>query len=260
MEEILDNLGIGVERVTYRSDIIEAIKQSIAKEQPVIVWLNSYYQPSRNDTYRTLHWSQSVVVYGFDDDQKEFQIIELQHWESTVYKKRVISYEELEGAYEGYKEFFLDNKVVEAATMFPEFPSFLTFFEINNFINIENERKQYIENLRVNRESISNGFHLFETFVETAHKDELLIDSEYSKEWLVYIVTIINKHLAEENKLNKVNNEFENIIEVWRNIQKLVARAAFSDNINYENMDKISRLLQSVLIMEKEQFKNITQN
>jgi hypothetical protein len=86
------------------------------------VWIDSFYEPLRIDTYKKLHWPHTLLIFGFNRDNRTFDIIEHNHRDSLAYKKRTITYEAVIECHKGYFENFGDT-VFEGAPA----PAYLEF-------------------------------------------------------------------------------------------------------------------------------------
>jgi len=102
--EVMADLGVAMlvrERV---GDLVGTVARSILEGRPAIVSVDCFYIPDRADTYRKLHWSHSLLVFGYDEQAGRFDIVEHKDRDSLTYEKKTIAARDLERAFEGYLE------------------------------------------------------------------------------------------------------------------------------------------------------------
>ncbi len=103
-EEVLADLGVAMLVRERADDLVGTVARSIREGRPAIVSVDCFYIPDRTDTYRKLHWSHSLLVFGFDEQAGRFDIVEHKDRDSLTYEKRTIAARDLERAFEGYLE------------------------------------------------------------------------------------------------------------------------------------------------------------
>lgn len=110
------------------SELIPSIKRALTKGRPVIIWVDCFYEPIRKDTFNKMHWMHSLLLYGYDDKEELFHVIEHIHRDNLNYKQQTISYKDLLRSYEAfivnyfpysqmpaYYEFYTQNQAVCSA-------------------------------------------------------------------------------------------------------------------------------------------------
>ncbi|MBH5320334.1 hypothetical protein I6N90_21310 [Paenibacillus sp. GSMTC-2017] len=90
-------------RYSY-TDITGEFVQSICQGHPVIVWVDSYYIPFRSDTFMKQHVDHTLLLYGYDERNRLFHILEHDRRENLTYKPCVITYDDLIRACRGFQE------------------------------------------------------------------------------------------------------------------------------------------------------------
>lgn len=103
-DELLKDFGVEWHMIETEGEIQDKIIQNINDDNPVIVFIDCFYEKMRKDTYGKKHFAHTITIYGYDLERHIFNIIEHDYLESEIYKKREISFEELEECHRGYKE------------------------------------------------------------------------------------------------------------------------------------------------------------
>jgi hypothetical protein len=88
---------------SYSTDfLIDTIRKAIVNETPVIVKVDCYEEDIRKDFYHKEHLDHSLLIYGYDDIEEKFNIIEQSQKNILNYSPVVISYESLKNAADCY--------------------------------------------------------------------------------------------------------------------------------------------------------------
>lgn len=67
----------------------------IDKGYPIIMGIDCYYLESRKDTYQIQHFSHFILVYGYDLDSREVNVIDHEYRNSYNYQEKIISLDNL---------------------------------------------------------------------------------------------------------------------------------------------------------------------
>ena len=102
--ELLRDFGVEWHAMETGESIQEKIFEDINNGSPVIVFIDCFYEKMRKDAYGKKHYAHTITIYGYDLGRRIFNIIEHDYLESEIYKKREITFEELEECHRGYKE------------------------------------------------------------------------------------------------------------------------------------------------------------
>lgn len=97
-----------------QENIIEYLVSSIHQNKPVIIWVDCFYEDIRLDMYHKEHWAHTLLIVGYNDDTKQFAIMEHSNKESLNYGLKWISYSSLK---ESYDAFF--NWIMRMRILFP---------------------------------------------------------------------------------------------------------------------------------------------
>lgn len=101
-KELLEQIGI--EELSKQNDmnVIADLISSIDENKPVLLNIDRYFMPGDEEFYLQRHKGQVILIYGYDEIQMTFNIIEQKHEDSLTYHKKTISYEDVNNLYKGY--------------------------------------------------------------------------------------------------------------------------------------------------------------
>ncbi|MBB6631394.1 hypothetical protein [Clostridium algidicarnis] len=215
-------------------DLIKDIIDSILKERPVIVFIDCYYEKIRPEMHGKVHWFHTVTVFGYDMDNKTFDIIEHRHKDNLGYEKRKIGFTELINCNEGYIRNFSEQLKRDSYYSFYLDESLEDSYQLqdNNILS-----SLFKSNVLLNKEEIINGINRLQFF---SKRFEEVVNNEVSlrkntQDLVNVISNIINCKRVERYKLEKLlPTEYEMInlmdivIEEWSSIRKIIGKYLFS--------------------------------
>lgn len=91
IRNILDDIGIGANMKILSNNIVDDLICSINKGNPAIILTECYYQSLRPDMFEKIHVPHSLLIYGYNNEQSAFNIIEHNFQDSYIFEKRTIS-------------------------------------------------------------------------------------------------------------------------------------------------------------------------
>lgn len=173
--ELIEEMGIGISPLLDKLDYVKDIKNSIENNTPVFIPIDRYSwtDPIYNQGFnKNMHMAHFFLVYGYDDNKKEFMVIDVDDNGDGCYKNR-IQYEELIDSYDGFCKcietsgFLSDNKLrmfrlQKAVNFNKESYSTKVHEEIfkKNFINKKVCIREGLENLKRAREYYSENYFI----------------------------------------------------------------------------------------------------
>lgn len=254
-EDLLKDMGIKVDCAIETKDIIESIVGAISKGRPVILWIDSFYEPFRLDTYQKVHWPHTLLIHGYNREDKTFDIIEHSHRDGLTYKKRTINWEDTRKCYEGYIEHFSKEDGC---------PTYMEFYCNESSKDDNTQVHEPIQNLFINmrnwKDMLLDGFESIGRFKEdykNAIESGVISQSAYARELVGLLNGIIDNRRAEKYKLLQVLghscdelNILDDIINTWIHIRtdliKLTATSVYKAEVFSTHIEKLQ------LIYEKE--------
>ena len=91
LSELLADIGIRM-RGEHPQDVTGALIEHIGRDEPVVLFLDSFYQSMRQDTYQRYHQPHAILHYGYDRVRREFHIIEHDYINSLLFRENTIPF------------------------------------------------------------------------------------------------------------------------------------------------------------------------
>lgn len=223
--EILKGFGVEEKALIEEPDICEAIKQHLDDDELVIVYIDCFYEKGRNDTFMKEHWAHTILVYGYDELEEEFSILEHSAKENLDYAPRKISYSDLIKCYRSVVKLYgEENK-----------PSLYCYKKTGD------EPKT---NVVIN--PIKAYVALMDSFEETgsaieAFKEKMLGLTENEEEYLSkigdivqFLTDVINSKIAFEYVMElfdekEFHDKLVELREKWQSIRNTVAKNSYAN-------------------------------
>ena len=250
VDEVLDKMGVEVITKNNNTTLVNDIIASINDGRPVIVSIDCYYMPIRPEFYLNKHWSHVILVYGYDDIKKNFNIIEQKFVDTLTYSKLELEYEHLINSYKGYLELEFDNS---------DKVSYCEYGLKNNYVESNssmNEYSQiYLKNIYSGSKDIEQSLQLLKKFVEDF--DMIFMDEQalkkYAKNLLNGLNAIINCKIVEKLKVQDLFEEADELIKLitetessWNLIRNKMARYTFSSVYRQKDYVEIRSKLEGI--------------
>lgn len=263
IEVILDDMGIKMKSLNYREDIISDIIKSINQNNPVIIYIDCFYEPFRKDAYHKNHWIHSLLIYGYDEQQGIMNIVEHKHRDNLSYENRTIKYEDIKNAYENYHINF-ENKA--------KLPSYFEFSlkDTGNLMgttNPSNEHYKKVFKNMVHEKENEASYGLEQLTVFSKLFKDILLDENLFKSKIDDLInsfnTIINIKQVEIFKLSRLFGQQhklamlqQEITQYWILIRAIIAKYKFSNIYNRESLetvlDKINMIINDENLYKQE--------
>lgn len=263
-DELLQESGIICKYKEVSANVIDDILESIKRGRPVIIWVDCFYEPTRQDTYLKNHLPHTLLIYGYDENLKIFCIIEHTHRDSLKYKEQFISFEDVIACYKGcINNFLIDNP----------FPTYMEFYldgntegkgvaseSINNYIS------EFKSNIIVNKDIILKRLEILKIFIEDYKNNILNVQllKENAQNLLEGFNNIINAKQAQLYIASKLFQDdckdikvLDKITNNWIGVRGIITKFSYT-SIYKEDMFRLSTtLLNEIYELEQEYFSNI---
>lgn len=252
-EELLKCEAYQMECILKSADIIQDVKNGIDKSIPVIVWIDAFYEPIRTDVYNQAHRDHTLLVYGYDEDKQIFHIIEHENMDDLDYRKREISYADMQKCYEGYlKNYWEDENVATVYKIYYDKALEEAGSEQKDFQQI------YRENIQRKKDAIIHGIDYIREFRDSfpnIYLDKNSLD-QHIEENIARLNNIINIKKVQSHVFVQLfgeafegNKLIERILENWSDIRTVVVKYYYSQRYHkdtfhdlIENVDEIIQL------------------
>ncbi|MCX7748509.1 MAG: KR domain-containing protein [Clostridia bacterium] len=274
LEQISQDIGIHMEAKAYSSDLIGDIVASISAGRPVIVSIDSFYESIRPDTYQKLHWPHCLVVYGFDQQEKMFNILEHRRSGSLIYGKHTISYSDLLDAYNGYLAHFgnVDITEIEFEVMrICEGRQVNTYYEFSmeeemNGISMERDLQCFSANISELKTEMLNGLGCLEEYVRQF--EAVLLDEQKLKEGTNSILSILNKVInvkrAEKYRIAglqlkqpEIEDLLKQSIDCWDFIRTMIMKFMYTSRYKTDSFASCIEKLNRICELERQYFSKL---
>lgn len=256
-ERVISEEGMILQTKNFNEDILCDITAALDENKPVIVWVDCFYESIRTDQYKNKHWSHTVLIYGYDEVQKTFNIIEHSYRDSLSYKKQVISFEDIYNMTKGYMENFYSNIKQPVFYAFSENKSSVAYDKSNN------RYYQIFKNNTLNNQNlIADRLECLKAFI--LDYDRIILDkNEFFKTGDKLIESfnmVINSKLSDKYKLETMANKnlvnvceaLNEITEMWSEVRRVTAKIFYSEIYNYDKLQRVSQELRSIYQKEKD--------
>jgi len=246
------DLGVFADIEVVEGQAIESVHKAIRNNRAVIVWVDSFYESLRKDSYRIKHWPHVLTVISYDEKEKVFMVIEHNSWENLTYELRHIAEKELACSLDG----FLSH--------FGQYTSIPTIYEISNMGDDtiiqtnQNYGYEWHYNFLSCKDEIYKGVRSLRSFVEDASNtlgDQSL--SQWKEEKLLNDLSgIINGKLMEEYQLAYFHKDYLSILEPhntvkkWKLIRSLILKNKYAQP-KTNNLSKAQTLLGNIICGEE---------
>ncbi|MCL2591841.1 MAG: BtrH N-terminal domain-containing protein [Defluviitaleaceae bacterium] len=232
---VVNDIGLQFNKVVQANNIVVRINNAVKSNVPSIIWVDAFYLPYRNDTYKRRHLPHALLVYGVSPCMKYYKIIDHDKFETLTYEKRSLAVDELSIAYEGYKNNFSDFNLDTFYEIWQgntkavsELYCYDTY--INNYIN----KADFIYN------SISSIKKLEKYLIEIYSQESLV--SLHVENILLKLNFAIELKRAEKfvqqrfNLVDSVIKYLDNSLENLRHSRDILAKYYYSRKYNKENL------------------------
>ncbi|WP_165861232.1 beta-ketoacyl synthase N-terminal-like domain-containing protein [Paenibacillus paeoniae] len=228
IEELFRQQGLHISMRNDHEHILSETMEALRAEKPVIVWVDSYYEPIRKDTYGKRHVDHTLLVFGFDDELRQFHIMEHDRQENLSYAARTIEYEDLVRSSMGFAKNFKDgqnrpshyilDQLQDAEAKDNLTADFNAFFAKSQL-----EGGERLENSQRIMEEMAEWIRMIVSTEEFFHREA---------ESLVNLLNeIINAKQVERYRLNQIFGEsdeltlaFSSVVSSWETVRKSAAR------------------------------------
>ncbi|GEM_PF-6574759 len=175
--ELIKDMGISIDNILNSENYIEDIKAAIDNEIPVFVPIDRYYWSDssvNSGTYNIRHFPHYFLVFGYNDLENTFKVIDVAENGSGCFKY-AINCNELIECYNGYCKFLRDD-----FKMFKIHPN-SCYSNNSDFMNISKYALTYKNNFNEKKVETLSGLQNIKKaidFYQSSHSDTSLILKE----------------------------------------------------------------------------------
>lgn len=246
--EVLNQNEVIVNTKQNNKNVVEDIILAINLDKPVIVDIDCFDMPMRTEFYQKTHWQHVILIYGYDNNRKTFNIIEQKNVDCLNYEKVEISYDDLINSYNGFLNLSAENLV---NVSYREYG----IMEKTNLINQSELLSVFKENILNNKNVISYGLSYLDKFENDF--DNMLLEDQSLRENIDNLIPGINeiinsKKVAKYNvenlfgKDHQLNKLICDIEKNWTAIRQTLLKFKFSSLYGKDNLFKIKDMLLNI--------------
>ncbi|WP_166542066.1 beta-ketoacyl synthase N-terminal-like domain-containing protein [Paenibacillus lutrae] len=223
IEEVFAQLMLQVDTRSDNTDIRKEIIASVSQGKPVVVWVDSYYESIRKDAYLTQHLDHTLLVYGYDEEEQLFHIIEHDRRENLSYKKCTLSFGDMEKACQGFTDHYLHQD--HSATHYV-FDTMIPEESAGNELTVNAAPallSRFAQNMLSNRNKLSESLNVLKRFGDDF---QYIISSEdLMKEHIQHLVDFVNQVINTKHVENyRLSLLFPDEDEVLLLLQRLLSK------------------------------------
>ena len=253
-EEMLESLCIGVNARSQSDNLVEDLVESLANDRPVILKVDCFYEPIREDAYQKNHWMHDMLIYGYNQTQQVFSIIEHKYRDTLSYEKKTLSFTDLDKAYKG----FLDNFNINS-----DYETYMDFYnrgENSKKIKYE-EIQTFLRNMATKKQELIAGLENLKRFAAAtkgyAENEKIIMENLNS--YVQMLNNIINAKYVEKYRLTNLLGDsqgvidiLDKIIEAWSYFRAVIARFIYSNSYNAKRFEASCERLDLIYRLEEE--------
>lgn len=232
-----------------QENIIEYLVSSIHQNKPVIIWVDCFYEDIRLDMYHKEHWAHTLLIVGYNDDTKQFAIMEHSNKESLNYGLKWISYSSLKESYDAFFQLdHADENLISTYRFESKQEPFVSDWIETYEYNIFKHRAKYTEGIKqLEQYSAWFGEKCLEEGEIQAYAESIFLGFNR-------IVAAKQVECARyfyfDSKPDRLQTIGE-ILDAWKNIRATWGKLYFSDMYSPNQLMATKDILNRIMEMEK---------
>ncbi|WP_160643692.1 beta-ketoacyl synthase N-terminal-like domain-containing protein [Chengkuizengella marina] len=261
LNQIFDEVGLHVKYRFHNNNIVEELKQCISDGKPAVIWVDAFYESIRKDTYQKQHLDHTILVYGFNEKEQLFHIIEHDRRENLTYQKCKIPFSDIEEGCKAFSEHFAkENGITPTHYIFERKSD-------NDYTQQNSSKKLYqtifLNNLLTYKDKIYESLEVINLFSHSfKHKTSSEAHLRRNLDELIeFLNDILNAKQVEKYRFTKLFHEgseviyrLEQIIRKWDFIRKGVVRFMYLPVYKSESFTLCYEKLTELATDEKQLF------
>lgn len=254
LEEVLETVGIDLERKFSTSDMLQDIVFSIAGGQLFILVVDCFYESIREDSYQKIHWPHTLCIYGYDLDRKVFNILEHDSINSILYKPAQISIKDALEASNGYIVNYRKESRVPIYYRFSQGEKAKACLRDDNRFG-SNYLRYHQENKKIIYKGLDELRHfitVFEKATQNVSGLEAFIESIFYN-----IEAVINSRESERYRVKRFFQEeihlsdiLDEIIRLWRNFKLVIEKCRFKSSYTEKSLELLKERVNTIYKLE----------
>lgn len=252
-------MDVGIKRSFVKvsdEDLIDVICSSIDNKYPVIVYIDSFYNPSFPSIYMKHHSQHCIPIYGYNRENEEFNIIDSDYIDDFTRKECSISFSDLKNCFLSYVKHY--NSVSDIQVFSKIQPK------------CQNTKKKYIglfKDIVCNNEDPLTKYHEefgdFCKYFENIYNNQEIMLKLSSSLYMAFNKMINAKHieyvgykiiLSDYMEIIKI---IENLIEKYNYVRAIFFKTHYSKKYRVESFHNCSKVMWDIYSLENEYINSI---
>lgn len=256
LPKLLYKMGIlfscyDVKKDSFKNMMIE----QLALGKMIIIWADSYFLPYRLDYFQNMHCLVTILVYGYDDMEKNFLIVDTNDNQRLKYEKIKVNMKDLALAYNSIFNYGESESVI----------SFMAFYNMKPYRNSTdiNWKRWYMLGEK-RGQSKQDVLHIIREFSNIMDREVKYQDLGKFSLWLKGLNEIV---LAEEARCRVLTflmgeNDFKavrerDILNQWRKVRSICVKADYMKQWDLNLCNKVVQYMESIYSKEKEELNKV---
>ncbi|MEK4042675.1 amino acid adenylation domain-containing protein [Paenibacillus sp. FSL H8-0048] len=234
----------------------KALKQrliaGLERQSLFILWVDSFYEPARRDTYRKKHLAHTLLVYGFNELQDQFLVLEHSHKDALNYRERMLTAGDLLNGCQGYLQHLM---LPEQTYTLMEFPRDQQPYLYDRLPDIYKLRSLY----RTCQDDLAGGIAALSVFLADYAALPGNPEEPHTRRLIAGLNTIIDFKRAEQYRLERLFTDQPaaasiagGIIRAWLDIRSDLIRWSKGIQLPEDWRTAHERLLKDIMHKEEE--------
>ncbi|WP_339801530.1 BtrH N-terminal domain-containing protein [Paenibacillus sp. FSL R5-0744] len=258
-EYILKKIGVLMNTQFPNSDVINIIKGELNNGIPVILGIDCYYSPIRNDTYLQKHLAHYILIFGYDAQDDSFLILEHQNRDTLTYSPQKIAASDVLKCYESFLSI---SEGMDTSALFSVCAN--NEYRVGEATVLEEFFECFLENIKKHSSRrttlMSTAITKFKGDILEALKNETSMTqflASKGDKLLVNLNELIDNIHLEHYRLEHIYSDDKQTLELhssilsnWMKVRAIFLKYQLTGRFNPKSFNQITPCLEQLLILE----------
>jgi len=244
IESISSSIGLSKKNISFDNNTIKNIIKEIDFNHPVISFVDSFYENIRADTYKKKHLSHAILIYGYNNANKNFKIFEHDNMNSFYYTENVIDYAAFIDCITGYMNNYNEQKrsFIFSYSYKKQHIDFNSFY-INYLINSIKYENLYYDGLNFIPEYCNTLIEIYRNPNSVKLKDTIYHMSDSIAKKTMYKFNIGQIF---GNKVDDILPIIDDITNSWNLIRSILVKMQLTNTLVTRHIDIIDHNISKI--------------
>lgn len=258
LADVLKNSGLILRKRTVSvDDLVQELINSIRIGNPIILGMDCYYEPIRQDMYLKHHWSHNLLVFGYDIKKQLFRIIEHKMINSLTYQALEIPFTDIVNSYSGFLTHFYHEK--DSPSFYEIVPDRMWISENVDLFSL------FLKNISMSKkllEASLKRLYELQNQLRIILLDQKLLDGVIDE----VMYTLVNISYAKKVEKFKVTalgferstiNLVEDLVDRWSIIVSIINKYKMSNVYRNESFLELLECMEEASILEERYYNEL---